>query len=133
MISWFEKHNKLSWIITLIIAVMIFYISSLTFGPSGAPGRGTNIYAILYHIFAFFFLALFLAISMVRGKNKALLFLVIILSAAYGISDELHQFFVPGRNSALSDVFLDSVGIIFAVIIYFITVEYRKRITKSLL
>ena len=127
MISWFEKHNKLSWIITLIIVVMIFYISSIEFEPS-VPGGGISIYPTLYHIVAFFFLALFLSISMVRGKNTGLFFLVIILSVTYGISDELHQFFVPGRNTSISDVFLDSVGIVFAIISYFIYIEYRKRI-----
>jgi len=130
MISWFERHNKLSWTITIIIAVMIFYISSIEF-ESGVPGGGINIYAILYHIIAFFFLALFLSISMVKGKSTGLFFLVIILTITYGISDELHQFFVPGRNTSVSDVLLDSVGIVFAIISYFIYIEYRKRITKT--
>lgn len=29
---------------------------------------------------------------------------------AYGISDELHQYFVPGRSTEIADVLADSVG-----------------------
>jgi len=35
MIAWFEKHNRLSWFVVVVIAVFIFYISSLSF--EGAP------------------------------------------------------------------------------------------------
>ncbi len=38
MIFWFEKHNKISWIITILIAIFIFYISSLSFEPTPAGG-----------------------------------------------------------------------------------------------
>jgi|SRR3989344_5282507 len=126
MISWFEKHIKISWIITIFIAIAIFYISSLTFEQSTGSG-GIGIKAILYHIIVFFFFAFFLAISLARGKNISLIFLAIIFSILYGISDEIHQSFVPGRVSSISDVFLDSVGIIFASLFYFILIEYRQR------
>jgi len=127
IISWFEKHNKLSFGITLLIALSIFYISSLTFGSGGS---GTNTFSILYHILAFFFFAFFLLISLVRGKNKQFIFLAIIISIIYGFSDEIHQFFVPGRYTSLSDVFLDSVGVLFAFMIYLISIEYRTRNNK---
>lgn len=126
MITWFEKHNKLSWTITIIGAIAIFYISSLTFEPS-VPG--TNILSMLYHILAFFFFSLFLLISLTKGKGKFLPFtLAILISIAYGISDEIHQFFVPGRYCGLFDVGLDSLGILFASMIYFISIKYRKNL-----
>ena len=130
MISWFERHNKLSWLITVLIAVIIFYISSIVFGP-GVGGR-SNIYAILYHILAFFFFAFFLMISLVKGKKKEIFILfAVFVAIAYGISDEVHQFFVPGRYSSVFDVFLNSVGILFAFMIYLINIEYRGRKFKN--
>jgi len=125
MISWFEKHDKLSWAVTFLIAAAIFYVSSLTFESSGT-GTGTNIRAILYHILAFFFLAFFLMISLVKGEQKKFFLLAIPIAILYGISDELHQFFVPGRYNSLFDVFLDSVGIVFAFMVYMISVEWRN-------
>ena len=125
MISWFEKHNKISWAITVLIAIMIFYVSSLTFG-SGTPGKGTNLYAIIYHIAAFFFFTLFLLFSLVKGKNYGFVFLSIIIATLYGFSDEFHQYFVPGRSSSLSDVFLDFTGTTLAVLIYLIILRYKK-------
>lgn len=58
MVAWFEKHNKISWAITVIIAAAIFYISSLTFESYGGS-RGIGYRALLYHIIMFFLLAFF--------------------------------------------------------------------------
>ena len=123
MISWFEKYNKVSWIITIIIAIAIFYISSLTFGPG--PGK-SSINAIIYHITAFFFYSLFLSISSIKGEKKSLIFLVFIISIIYGILDEFHQFFVPGRHFSIFDILLDTAGILLASMFYMISIEYRK-------
>lgn len=35
----------------------------------------------------------------------------------YAISDEIHQFFVPGRSMQVSDVILDSVGAVTAILL----------------
>jgi VanZ family protein len=34
----------------------------------------------------------------------------VVLTALYGISDEIHQLFVPGRHGRLADVFFDTAG-----------------------
>ena len=34
-----------------------------------------------------------------------------VISAAYGVFDEWHQSFVPGRDASLTDVALDAVGV----------------------
>ena len=38
----------------------------------------------------------------------------LLLAACYGISDELHQYFVPGRHCTGSDVLADTVGALLA-------------------
>lgn len=48
--------------------------------------------------------------------------LPILFSILYACSDEWHQSFVPGRSSLMSDVFIDSGGIIFAAIMSLIFV-----------
>ena len=81
MITWLEKHHKISWIITILIAGAIFYLSSLTFGQD--YGRVSNINALLYHIAIFFLLAFFLLISLIKGEYKEFLFFGIIIGVLY--------------------------------------------------
>jgi VanZ family protein len=124
MITWLEKNNKLSWFITFLILSGIFYVSSLQF-YGGTPT--SNLKAIIYHLVAFFLLALFLLISLVQGKNKKFIFLAFLVSTFYSVADEIHQSLVPGRNPSFFDIFLDSIGILAALIIYSITLIYRKN------
>ena len=126
MISWFEKHSKISWLITILIAIIIFYMSSLTFPPG--PPTGFNWKPIAYHFYAFLFFTAFLLISLTKGKYKIkLIILSIIIAILYGISDEIHQFFVPGRASSIKDVLIDSTGILFAGLIYSLNLKYKKQ------
>ena len=131
MISWFEKNNKISLIIALLIAIAMFYVSSLTFGGIGEKG-GTNLLAVLYHILAYFFLTLFLGFALIKGKYKSLFVIVILFSIFYGITDEIHQYFVPGRSASISDVGLDSIGIMLFTLSYLVLIEYKKKVSKSL-
>ncbi len=118
MIFWFEKHSKLSWIITILIAVFIFFISSLSFKTAPVGGYGWR--TTVYHFYVFFFLSVFLLISIIKGKTKKknLVFLVIILAIVYGITDEIHQIFVPGRTFAIYDILINCAGILFATYLY---------------
>lgn len=45
------------------------------------------------------------------------LFLAFLLAAVYGLTDEFHQSFVPGRNPSWSDVAADSLGAIAASVL----------------
>jgi VanZ family protein len=58
-------------------------------------------------------------------KEKIDIFLLIILfSIVYAISDEFHQLFVVGRTCSLSDVLIDSIGILLAGLIYLLQSKY---------
>jgi hypothetical protein len=125
MIKLLEKYNKLSWFFVVIIAIAIFYVSSLTFANAGPGGFGWK--AVAYHFLAFFFLAFFLLPSIVGGKNKSLIFVALIIAFMYGISDEFHQLFVPGRSCNFPDAMVDSCGILFAGLIYTVSLRFRKN------
>lgn len=45
-----------------------------------------------------------------RQFNWRVLFYAWALTTLYGISDEIHQLFVPGRNGQLADVLFDTAG-----------------------
>ena len=44
--------------------------------------------------------------------------LSVVLSSLYGVSDEIHQYFVPFREADLLDVLADTLGSIMGVYIY---------------
>ena len=113
----FEKRS-LSLILTLIIAVEIFYFSSIpgkTFGT-----QGIEIIPIIYHFSVFFLLNFFLLSSLNANKKLKLKYLCLslFLSLAYTLTDEYHQLFTLGRSSNISDLLTDSLGIFYSTLIY---------------
>ncbi len=132
MIFWFEKHNKISGAIVILIAIVIFYLSSLSFESTSSGGFGWK--TIVYHFYAFFFLSLFLLIFLVKGKfqKRNFIFLALILSISYGISDEIHQFFVPFRSFTIFDIFVDLAGVLFAGYLYLLIILGKKTKNKHI-
>jgi len=124
MIRLLEKHNKFSWLAVILIAIAIFYISSLDL--SRIKTTGLNYKSFLYHFLAFFFLAFFLLPPLVKGRKKNLIFLAVIIAVFYGISDEIHQLFVPYRFFSFADILTDSAGVLLASLSYTLSVRFRK-------
>ncbi|MDD5193874.1 MAG: VanZ family protein [Candidatus Nanoarchaeia archaeon] len=117
VVNWFEINNKISWLITILLALFIFYMSSRTF-PPGIPGISIGSY--VYHFGIYFVFGFFLFISITKGKldKKYLVFIAILAAIGYGISDEIHQFFVPSRYCCYEDVLTDAIGILSSGIVY---------------
>ncbi|MBM3263106.1 MAG: VanZ family protein [candidate division Zixibacteria bacterium] len=55
--------------------------------------------------------------------------LCIVLATAYGITDELHQLFVPNRYSGMDDVIRNTAGAIVGVAVVFAWSRLRGRET----
>ena len=127
IITWFEEHYIVSWIITILLAISIFYISSQSF-EKGVPGPDWPIKSYIYHAGIFFLFSFFFLISIIKGniKKKHLFAIAILMAIAYGIADELHQLFVPNRDCTIEDALTDSIGILFAGIIYVVSFWWKK-------
>mgnify|MGYP001573205527 CR=1 FL=1 len=118
MIRWFEKNRWFLWVMTFMVFIFIFYVSSLSFAapPPGPPSLSSTI----YHISVFFALSFFLFSSALwRSINLRIFILCIAVSFSYSILDELHQFFVPGRYMSFNDLLYDSLGISLAALSFF--------------
>jgi len=63
-------------------------------------------------------------IDKMTGVKVKLSFLFCFL---YSVSDEIHQFFVPGRALRVFDVFVDSVGSIFGILIVYYFIKKVKN------
>lgn len=61
--------------------------------------------------------------------------LAILITVGYGILDEWHQSFVPGRTSSLSDLGLDTVGAVIGVVVgiqlYAYFLHFRRRLAAE--
>ena len=55
---------------------------------------------------------------------KKKLIITIIITLGYGLLDEFHQTFVPGRYGSLSDIILNIVGIATGTVIY---LQFQRR------
>ncbi len=96
------------WIITVSYMVAIFYISSQKSVelPPLPWGSDKVLHAVAYAV-----LGVLSYLSFKKsGLNKRVIALSFFLAAIYGITDEFHQSYVPGRNAAVGDVIADAVG-----------------------
>lgn len=64
---------------------------------------------------------------MFKITNRKIIFTVA-FGSLYAITDEIHQYFVPGRSCRIFDVFIDSCGVIFGICIYLIIRNIFKNI-----
>ena len=60
-------------------------------------------------------------------KLKEKVLYSIAFGAGYAVTDELHQFFMPGRSARVFDVGIDTLGVITGIAIY---VAIRKNIER---
>lgn len=105
------------WLPVAIQMGLIFYFSSQ---PSGSPALDRfPLPAGIGHLGGYGLLALllyrafngsFLGWSLQSARHT---FIVALL---YGISDEFHQYFVPGRHATVTDVLINAAGIILALL-----------------
>ena len=118
MINWLEKNRPAAIILTILIAMEIFYFSSI---PGGRiSSSGINGITIMYHFIAFFLFNFFLTISIIGKKKIKISYLVfpIIISIIYAFLDEFHQIFVPFRVATIKDILVDGLGILFSTATY---------------
>ncbi len=65
-------------------------------------------------------------------KNKKRILITLISGVLYAISDEIHQTFIPGRSGQVTDVLIDTMGIILSILIFMgINKIYKIKTKKS--
>ena len=110
-----ERYPPLTWFFIIIYLTLIFYFSSLSCPPQ--PLGETKQAPILEHILEFAILGFLLIPGFKSLKLSNFFLLALMFGIFYGITDEAHQFFVPGRDSSPLDVLADSVGILLGILL----------------
>ncbi|MCL2136527.1 MAG: VanZ family protein [Coriobacteriia bacterium] len=97
--------------LAVLVAIAIFVMSSL---PGSFYPPHPEYLNIMVHLAAYCLLAALLTFSFNSPARKLWIagLLAIILASVYGVSDEVHQYFVPGRNTDVFDWLTDTAGAI---------------------
>lgn len=64
-------------------------------------------------------------------KRKFCVWSSLVFCLLYSMSDEVHQYFVPERACRVFDVFVDSLGIIFGITVFYIAVLLFIKIFRK--
>lgn len=117
MLKWLENNRIVSANIAVILAIIIFYFSSIPGSQINLPGMN---FSIIYHFGIFFLFAFFLFISMKGNRkiNQKFVIITLLLVLIYAILDEIHQIFVPLRTPSVNDLLVDALGGITSIILY---------------
>ncbi len=118
VVRWLEKNSRIAWTLTVCYMIVIFIISSIPFVVKGGPLGGKEA-PIVEHIIEYSVLGflLFCSFSSTGRVRKRVIFLAVSVAILYGISDEIHQFFVQGRQCDVLDVIANSVGSVIGVMV----------------
>ncbi|MDZ7333064.1 MAG: VanZ family protein [candidate division KSB1 bacterium] len=119
---WFQG-PAIAWALAIFIQSSISYLN--------APDLGFDWQDKFYHALEYAILALLVRRALIYQPNFAVQhhanWWTIAIASFYAISDEIHQYFVPGRSADLSDVAADIIGSTLVVSFYFAAKQLRQR------
>lgn len=100
------------WLPLILWMGLIFFLSSRSVLINFQNESGEKLFYKTAHMLAFAGLAWlwWRVLSPQREITWSSLTAALVLTALYGVSDEIHQFFVPGRHARAADVLFDSAG-----------------------
>ena len=107
------------WFPVFIYCLLIFMQSSYP-SPESVPDWpyiDKLLHIAVYALLGALFLRAFKTLR-IQHNLKLVMILSILLSSLYGISDEIHQHFVPFRNADFMDALADMIGSVGGVYVY---------------
>lgn len=115
--------RSIAWPVVVAWMGALFFLSSL---PSPPQTLAFDFGDKIAHAAAFGVLGCFLSFARLPYPLGSLnrVMLVTVLVIAYGVSDEFHQSFVPGRDSSATDIVADGIG---GFVTAFVVVWLQRR------
>ncbi len=107
------------WLPVFIYCLLIFTQSSYP-SPESVPDWpyiDKLLHIAVYALLGALFLRAFRTLR-IQHNLKLVMILSILLSSLYGISDEIHQYYVPFRNADFLDALADMIGSVCGVYVY---------------
>jgi VanZ family protein len=115
------------WLPVALDAALIFYLSSIPSLPTPpGPFSDKHFHFAFYALFAALLVRAF-ASARIRNVTGRIAIIAILLATFYGMTDEFHQRFVPGRTAALDDLAADALGAVTAAGLLLAWAIIRRR------
>ena len=113
----------------ILFMVLIYYVSSLhTVSP---PSIGFSMEDKFYHFAEYAVLSFFLHHALRYYRQQSIRGKIHIIAAAiaclFAATDELHQYFVPGRESTIGDLTADWLGAILTQVVIWYYLKLRRQ------
>ena len=117
----------LCWL-PLIIYCLAIYIQSSLPGSKHIPDVRFMDKMLHFGAYALLGILFFRAYETLplRDNKKLLILLSIVSAILYGISDEVHQYYVPSRHGDILDGVANAIGSIIGVVLYYRWKVYKR-------
>jgi VanZ family protein len=104
-----RKNINIYWLLSLLYMGLIFYLSSY---PEPTEVPSLPYFDKAAHVVEYGILAslIYLALRDLKVSSRYLLAVAFAIAFMYGVSDEIHQYFVPSRDADVLDVVADGIG-----------------------
>ncbi len=131
--NFFQRYKFLSVYLPLIIYWGILFAAT-TLPTQHMPKTGIN--DKIEHFLGYFLLTFLLCNTLYFQDKKVTMkkfpvALALGIVAFYGMVDELHQYFIPGRFCDINDWIADVIGALIAGVLYFFLKMYFQQVLKT--
>jgi len=114
------------WTPLIIYASLIFFISSQPQQVVEGFLNGIEVKDKIFHIVEFFILSIFIFRLLEFYQVKHRYIITIIISTMYGVTDEIHQLFVPGKYYSILDIVANFLGSTVILMYHRFTFKQKK-------
>ncbi|MCI8412241.1 MAG: VanZ family protein [Clostridia bacterium] len=71
-------------------------------------------------------------VSTYKLKENIRIIISLCMGILYATSDEVHQLFIPGRSGQITDVIIDTMGVLLGILVLLTLLEIYKKTTNKI-
>jgi len=125
----FLQKNKKQYVYFPLVLYWLILLVATSLPSKAVPAIG--IHDKFEHFFAYLILSLLLGLTFHfqnkwENLNQNWLKWTVIVGIFYGIIDELHQYFIPGRFCEFLDLLSNTLGIVFGIILVKVFIDKSR-------